>query len=223
MRFDMKQFAVIGLGNFGYYLATQLYKKGYEVLAIDKKPNLVQEIKDKVNQAIVADATERKTLEAMGLEQMDAAVVCIGSVLSNSILATLNLKDIGVKRVLAKALSEEHGRILYKIGASEVFFPEKDLALSLAERIHNPNMIDYLPFLEGYSLIELSPPQDFIGKSLLDLDLINRLGIQIIAVKEVIKDRLILIPTANFVIKDSDILIMLGRNESFDKLKGKAK
>ena len=219
----MKQFAVIGLGNFGYYLATQLYKKGYEVLAIDKKPNLVQEIKDKVNQAIVADATERDTLEAMGLEQMDAAVVCIGSVLSNSILVTLNLKDIGVKRVLAKALSEAHGRILYKIGASEVFFPEKDLALSLAERIHNPNMIDYLPFLEGYSIIELSPPKDFIGKSLQDLDLINRLGIQIIAVKEVIKDQLILIPTARFVIKDSDILIMLGRNESLDKLKVGAK
>jgi trk system potassium uptake protein len=223
MRSDMKQFAVIGLGNFGYYLATQLYKKGYEVLAIDKKPDLVQEIKDSVNQAIVADATERKTLEAMGLEQMDAAVVCIGSVLSNSILATLNLKDIGVKRVLAKALSEAHGRILYKIGASEVFFPEKDLALSLAERIHNPNMIDYLPFLEGYSIIELSPPKDFIGKSLQDLDLINRLGIQIIAVKEVIKDQLILIPTAKFVIKDSDILIMLGPNESLDKLKVKAK
>jgi len=215
----MKQFAVIGLGNFGYYLATQLYKKGYEVLAIDKKPNLVQEIKDKVNQAIVADATERDTLEAMGLEQMDAAVVCIGSVLSNSILVTLNLKDIGVKRVLAKALSEAHGRILYKIGASEVFFPEKDLALSLAERIHNPNMIDYLPFLEGYSIIELSPPQDFIGKSLRELDLINRLGIQIIAVKEVIKDQLVFIPTAKFVLKDSDILIMLGRNESLDKLK----
>ena len=219
----MKQFAVIGLGNFGYYLATQLYKKGNDVLAIDKKPNLVQEIKDSVNQAIVADATDRKALETMGLEQMDAAVVCIGSVLSNSILATLNLKDIGVKRVLAKALSEEHGRILYKIGASEVFFPEKDLALSLAERIHNPNMIEYLPFLEGYSIIELSPPKDFIGKSLRDLDLINRIGIQIIAVKEVIQDRLNLIPTAKFVIKDSDILIMLGRNESLDKLKVKAK
>ena len=219
----MKQFAVIGLGNFGYYLATQLYKKGYEVLAIDKRPDLVQEIKDSVNQAIVADATERKTLEAMGLKQMDAAVVCIGSVLSNSILATLNLKDIGVKRVLAKALSEAHGRILYKIGASEVFFPEKDLALSLAERIHNPNMIDYLPFLEGYSIIELSPPQDFIGKSLRELDLINRLGIQIIAVKEVIKDQLVFIPTAKFVLKDSDILIMLGRNESLDKLKVNAK
>jgi trk system potassium uptake protein TrkA len=135
----------------------------------------------------------------------------------------LNLKDIGVKRVLAKALSEAHGRILYKIGASEVFFPEKDLALSLAERIHNPNMIDYLPFLEGYSIIELSPPQDFIGKSLQELDLINRLGIQIIAVKEVIKDQLVFIPTAKFVLKDSDILIMLGRNESLDKLKVNAK
>jgi trk system potassium uptake protein TrkA len=131
----------------------------------------------------------------------------------------LNLKDIGVKRVLAKALSEAHGRILYKIGASEVFFPEKDLALSLAERIHNPNMIDYLPFLEGYSIIELSPPQDFIGKSLRELDLINRLGIKIIAVKEVINDQLVFIPTAKFVLKDSDILIMLGRNESLDKLK----
>jgi trk system potassium uptake protein TrkA len=217
----MKQFAVIGLGNFGYYLATQLYKKGYEVLAIDKKPNLVQEIKDSVSQAIVADATDRKALEAMGLQETDAAVVCIGSVLSNSILATLNLKDIGVKRVLAKALSEEHGRILYKIGASEVFFPEKDLALSMAERIHNPNMIEYLPFLEGYSIIEISPTKDFIGKSLRDLDLINQFGIQIIAVKEVVGDRLNLIPTAKFVIKDSDILIMIGPNESLEKLKRK--
>jgi len=215
----MKQFAVIGLGNFGYYLATQLYKKGYEVLAIDKKPNLVQEIKDSVSQAIIADATDRKALESMELEEMDAAVVCIGSVLSNSILATLNLKDIGVKRVLAKALSEEHGRILYKIGASEVFFPEKDMALSLAERIHNPNMIEYLPFLEGYSIIELSPSKNFVGKSLRDLDLINRFGIQIIAIKEVIQDRLNLIPTAKFVIKGSDILIMIGPNESLEKLK----
>jgi len=215
----MKQFAVIGLGNFGYYLATQLYKKGYEVLAIDKKPNLVQEIKDSVSQAIIADATDRKALESMELEEMDAAVVCIGSVLSNSILATLNLKDIGVNRVLAKALSEEHGRILYKIGASEVFFPEKDMALSLAERIHNPNMIEYLPFLEGYSIIELSPTKNFVGKSLQDLDLINRFGIQIIAIKEVIEDRLNLIPTAKFVIKDSDILIMIGPNKSLEKLK----
>ena len=215
----MKQFAVIGLGHFGYYLATRLYQKGYEVLAIDKNSSRVQDIKDKVSQAIVADATDRKALDALEFSQFDAVVVCIGSVLSSSILVTLNLKDIGVNRLIAKAISEAHGRILYKVGASEVVFPEKDLALSLAERIPNPNMLDYLPVLEDYSIIELSPPKNFVGKSLRDLDLINRFGVQVIAVKELVPNRLNMIPTACFVIKDSDILIMLGPNESFDKLK----
>lgn len=214
----MKQFAIIGLGKFGYYLAVHLYEKGHEVLAIDKNPKPVQEIKDQVSQAIVADATDRKALEALELKEVDTAVVCIGSILSNSILATLNLKDIGVNHVLAKAMSEAHGRILEKIGASEVIFPEKDLAISLAERLHNPNMLDYIPFVEGYSIIESAPPKGFIGKSLRELDLINRYGIQVVAIKEIIPDRLNLIPTAQFVVKDSDILILLGPNEALETL-----
>jgi len=215
----MKQFAIIGLGNFGYYLAINLYEKGHEVLAIDKNPKPVQKIKDRVSQAIVADATDRKALEALELKEMDTAVVCVGSILSDSILATLNLKDIGVNRVFAKAISEAHGRILKKIGASEVVFPEKDIAVSLGERLHNPNMIDYIPFVEGYSIVELAPPESFIGKALRELDLINRYGVQVVAIKEIIPDRLNLIPTAHFVIKDSDILILLGSNEALDKLR----
>jgi trk system potassium uptake protein TrkA len=215
----MKQFVVIGIGNFGHYLAVHLYKKGYEVLVIDKISNRVSEIKDQVSQAVVADATDRKALEALGLDKMDAAVVCIGSVLSESILATLNLKDIGVERVYAKALSEAHSRILQKIGASEVFFPEKDQAISLAERLHNPNMLDYLPFLEGYSIIQLAPPNRFIGKSLRELNLINKFGVQVVAVQEVVPERLNLIPTAQFVLKDSDIMILLGPNEALDELR----
>lgn len=215
----MKQFAIVGAGNFGYYLATHLYKKGHEVLIIDKKSDLIQDIKADVSQAVVADATDRKAMEALGLKQMDAAVVCIGTVLSDSILATLNLKEIGVERVFAKAMSEAHGRILNKIGASEVFFPEMDMAISLAERLHNPNMLDYLPFLEGYSIIQLVPPKSFIGKSLLDLNLINQYGIQVVAVKEIVPDRMNLIPTARFQIKDSDIMIILGPNEALDKLR----
>jgi trk system potassium uptake protein TrkA len=214
----MKQFVIIGIGNFGRYLAVHLYKKGHEVLVIDKIPNRVSEIKDQVSQAVVADATDRKALEALGLDKMDAAVVCIGSVLSESILATLNLKDIGVEHVYAKALSEAHSRILQKIGASEVFFPEKDQAISLAERLHNPNILDYLPFLEGYSIIEISPPKQFIGKSLRELNLINRFGVQVVAVKELVPDRLNLIPTAQCVLKDSDIMILIGPNEAFDQL-----
>jgi trk system potassium uptake protein TrkA len=214
----MKQFVIIGLGKFGYYLAVHLYEKGHEVLAIDKNPKPVQEIKDQVSQAIVADATDRKVLEALELKEMDTVVVCIGSILSDSILTTLNLKDIGVNYVLAKAMSEAHGRILKKIGASEVIFPEKDLAISLAERLHNPNMLEYLPFVEGYSIIESAPPKEFIGKSLRELDLINRHGIQVVAIKEIIPDRLNLIPTAKFMVKDSDILILLGPNEALETL-----
>jgi trk system potassium uptake protein TrkA len=214
----MKQFVIIGLGKFGYYLAVHLYEKGHEVLAIDKNPKPVQEIKDQVSQAIVADATDRKVLEALELKEMDTVVVCIGSILSDSILTTLNLKDIGVNYVLAKAMSEAHGRILKKIGASEVIFPEKDLAISLAERLHNPNMLEYLPFVEGYSIIESAPPKEFIGKSLRELDLINRYGIQVVAIKEIIPDRLNLIPTAKFTVKDSDILILLGPNEALETL-----
>ncbi len=217
----MKQFAIIGLGNFGFYLATHLYEKGHEVLAIDRRQGRVQEIKDRVSQAVVADATDRKAIEPLGVKDMDAAVVCIGSVLSDSILATLNLIDIGVQRVLAKAMTDAHGRILHKIGASEVFFPEKDQAISLAEQLHNPNMLDYLPFLEGYSIIQLSASKEFVGKSLSELDLINRYGVQVVAIKEIVPDRLNLIPTARFVLKDSDILILLGPNEALDKLREK--
>jgi trk system potassium uptake protein TrkA len=215
----MKQFVVIGLGNFGHYLAINLYKKGHEVVAIDKNADRVAEIKDQVSQAVIADATDRKAMEALGLDKMDAAVICIGSVLSESILATLNMKDIGIAQVFAKALSEAHSRVLYKIGTSEVFFPEKDQATSLAERLHNPNMVDYLPFLEGYSIIEMSAPDQFVGKSLRDLDLINRFGVQVVAIKELVPDRLNLIPTARCVLKNSDIMILLGPNEAFDKLR----
>jgi len=219
----MKQFAVIGLGNFGYYLATNLYDKRHDVLAIDKDPSRIQEIKDKVTQAVAADTTDIKTLETLGIKQMDAAVVCIGSVLSDSILTTLNLKDIGVKRVLTKSVTESHGRILHKIGASEVFFPEKDEANSLAERLHNPNILDYLPFLEGYSIIELIPPKSFVGKTLKALNLINRYGVQVLAIKGIGPNQLNMIPTGEYILKDKNILILLGPNDRLDLLREKEK
>lgn len=215
----MKQFAVIGLGSFGYYLATRLYSKGHEVLSIDKDPNRVQDIKDSVSKAVVADATDRKAFEILGLKQMDAAVICLGSALSDSILSTLNLKEMGVERVLAKATTEAHGRILHMIGATEVFFPERDMALSMAERLHNPNMLDYLPVIEGFSIIELIPPRAFIGKDLRQLDLINRFGVQVVALKDMETDQLKMIPGAQFVLKGTDIMILMGPNESLDQLR----
>ena len=183
----MKQYAIIGVGNFGHYLAVHLYDKGHSVLAVDRRANVIQDIKNSVSQAVVADATDKGTLEEIGVKEMDAVVVCIGdSSLSNSILATLNLHDIGVKRLLAKAVSESHARILKKIGASEIFFPEKDQAVLLGERLHNPHILDYLPFIEGYSMVQLAPPKSYIGKSLTDLNLINLYGVQVVAIKELV-------------------------------------
>ncbi len=214
----MKQFVVIGLGTFGYYLATNLYKKGHEVLAIDNDSEKVQSIKDAVSRAVLADSTDKKALESLNLKKVDNAIVCFDSVMEASVLTTLNLKDIGVETVFAKAISEIHRRLLYKVGATEVFFPEKDQAASLAERLQSPNIVEYLPFIEGYSIVELAPPKSFTGKKLEDLDLINQYGVQVIAVKEIIPERLNMIPTGNFLVKDSDILILLGPNDSLSKL-----
>ncbi len=214
----MKQFAVIGLGKFGHYLASRLYEKGDEVLAIDVDPKRVQEIKNHVSQAVVADATDPEGMEALGLKDMDAVVICIGLSMSHSILATLLMKEMGVEVIFAKAIHEAHGRVLTKIGASEVLFPEKDHALSVAERLHNPNLIEYLPLVEGYSIMELTPPKEFIGKSLAALNLINRYGIQVVAVKEFVPESVNLIPTAKFVVKDRDLLILIGPNEALEQI-----
>jgi len=217
----MKQFVIIGLGNFGYYLATQLYEKGHDILAIDKDPNLIQKIKDHVTQAVVADATDSKVMDSLSIHEMDAAVVCIGTDLSASIHATLILKDVGARRVYAKAITEDHGRILRKVGAQEILFPEKDLAISLAERLHNPNLLDYLPFFEGYSIIELRPEESFIEKELKELDLINKHGVQVIAIKKVVTGKLNMIPTGRYVLKNDDVMILLGPNDSLDLLRQK--
>lgn len=215
----MGQFAVIGLGNFGFYLATSLWAKGNDVMAIDKDHEKVQGIKEQVTKAVVADATDKETLEALGLRDMDAVVVSIGTEISNSVLVTLHLKDIGVGRIIAMAISEPHGRILEKVGATDIIFPERDIALSTAEKLHNPNLLDYLPCSPDYSIAELAPPRRFIGKALKELDLINRYGVQVVAVRELVPERLTMIPTGNFVVKDSDILILLGPAKSLEKIR----
>ncbi len=215
----MKQFAIIGLGNFGFYLATRLSEKGHDVLAMDRVPARVQAIKDLVRHAVVADATDRDTLAAYDMKDMDATVVCIGSNMTASILTTMNLKDLGVEKVLVKAISEQHGRIMEKLGASEVIFPERDAAVSLSERLHNPNIIDYLPFIEGYSIVELPALESFRGKALKELDLINRMGVQVVAIKENTRKKLNLIPTANYVFQGDELLILLGPNESLEKMR----
>ena len=215
----MKQFAVIGIGSYGWYLACHLYEKGHEVLAIDRDAGLIQKIKGHVSRAVVADTTDPESTSGLGLADMDRVVVCIGSVLSNSILTVLNLQEQGVTSVMAKSISEPHARILHKIGVGEVFFPEKDRAISMAEKLHTPDMLDYLPFIEGYGIVQMAVPDSFMGKQLKELNLINRFGVQVVAIKEFVPERMHMIPTADFVLKESDMMVLLGPDKSIDKIR----
>ncbi|AKJ65015.1 potassium channel family protein [Kiritimatiella glycovorans] len=215
----MRQFAVIGLGNFGTYLAAELYQKGHEVLAIDRSSARVQDFKDSASRAVVADGADRRALEQLDIAEMDAVIVAVGSLVSQSILITLNVKELGVRKIYAKAISEPHGRILARVGASEVLFPEKDLALTLAEKLHNPNVLDWLKFSEEYSISQFAVPDSFIGKTLRDLDLPHKYGIQVVAVRNEAQEKPHTVPDADYAFRSGDTLILIGPNEGLAKLR----
>ena len=212
------KFAVIGLGSFGSNVAKTLYEKDNEVLAVDKNKETVEEVKSFVSHAVTMDAAVKDNLQAMEIQDMDVVVVSLGPEMEASILTVLYLHEIGVKRVVAKALTEDHAKILEAVGATEVIYPEKDMAIKTALRLSNPNILEYLPLVSGLEIQEIAPPEKFIGKTLRELDLRNKYGIQVIAVRGLIPEKLTFIPRADFVIKDSDILIIMGEKEGMAKL-----
>lgn len=213
------KFAVIGLGKFGRTLVQALAEDGHEVIAIDRDKERVQEVQSYTVQAIVADVTQKKVLEELGLEKMDAVIVSTGKDLGASVLITLYLKDLKVKKIIVKITSEDHGRIIEKIGATEIVFPEKDTAIRLAQALTAPNIMDFLPLSPDYAIIELAPPKEFVGKSLGELKLRSRFGINVLAVKQLIPEKLIINPNADFIIKDSDILYVLGKKDDLEKIR----
>ena len=215
----MGKFAVIGLGNFGFNVAKTLHENGHEVVGIDRNKERAQRLQRYSSQTIIADATDKSILETVGFKDMDAVVVSLGDDLSSSILVTLFLRDTGVKNIIVKIMSEDHGRALEKIGATEIVFPERDTAVKLAKSLSSPNILDYLPLSPEYSIMEVAPPKEFIGKSLAQLHLRSKFNVSVIAVKELIPDRMTINPTADFVVKDSDILIVLGKRKDIEKLK----
>jgi trk system potassium uptake protein TrkA len=215
----MRLFVVIGIGSFGYYTAQHLYELGSEVMVIDHNKERIQSIKDQVSRAVVADATDREVLEHLGVPDVDVAVVSVGDRLDTSILITLYLKEMGVKEVVVKAVTVDHGKILERIGASSVIFPERDSGVRLANSLSSSNVIEHLPLSEGYSILEIAASSKLVGKTLKELRLRNRFGVQVIAIKELVPDRMHMPPDPDFVIKDSDILIVIGQDESLESLK----
>jgi trk system potassium uptake protein TrkA len=217
---DLNRFAVIGLGHFGSHAARTLYESGKEVIAIDIDQEKVQDISEHVTQPVVADATERNTLEALGVHEVDCAVVSLGGRMDVILLTALHLVEMGVPYVVVKALSEEHARILTALGVHEVVHPEKDLAIRTATRLARVDVVDFLPLLPGYSIREVKAPPEFVGKTLREIDLRNTLNLQLVAIQSPDPEGEInIMPHAGDTIREGDILILLGEDARLDRLR----
>jgi trk system potassium uptake protein TrkA len=214
----MKKFCVIGLGNFGYHVATFLYNEGHEVIGIDMDREKVQRIKDHTTIAIQGDAASKEFLASQGIPEMDAVVVSTGERSHLSTLITLYLKELDVKHILVKAVNEDHGKILMKVGAKQVIHPEKDMAIKTAKGLVYTNILDFLPLSDEYSITEAAPPAHFIGKDLISIDIRKKYQVIVIAIRDVIAGNFISAPPPNYVIKDSDVLIFMGRSEDIERV-----
>ncbi len=214
----MRSFAIIGLSNFGFYLSKYLAKRGFEVMAVDADELKIEKIKHIVSKAIILDATDKDALANLGITDFDVVIVSLGDKIDASILVTLYLKELGAKEIIAKASTEDHGKILDRIGATTVVFPERDVAFRLARSLENINIFDAIPLDPGISILEFAPPVSFLGKSLRELDIRNQYGIEIIVIKELVPENLVIVPHPDHRIKDSDILVGIGKDKDFEKL-----
>ncbi|SFS30420.1 potassium channel family protein [Marininema halotolerans] len=211
-----ENFAVIGLGRFGASVAKALYEMGYEVMAVDKDPYRVQDFSQIVTHVVEADSTDENALRALGINNFDIVVVAIGEDIQSSIMTTLILQEIGVKRVVVKAKNDLHGKVLYKIGAEKVVYPERDMGLRVVHNLISPNILDYIELAEDYSIIEISAGDYFDGKSLEQLDVRSLFGCNVMAIKS--GKRINIAPMANDVIHKGDVLVVIGHNDDLLRL-----
>jgi len=211
----MKQVAVIGLGRFGSSVARTLAESGCEVLAVDADEARVKAVADEVTDAVRANALEEEALRALGLRNFEVVVVAIGHEVEASILVTVLLKEMGISKIVAKAQDELHGRVLQKVGADMVVFPERDMGVRLAHTLISRNVIDEIQLSTDYSILEMVVPHRFLGRNLKELELRQRFGLTILAIRR--EDRIIVSPDAEQTLEEGDILVALGQP---DKLEG---
>ncbi len=211
-----KSVIVLGLGRFGQRVATKLFEDGLEVMAVDKDYDLVQNISDKVTSAVQCDISNDKALEELGMGNFDVAVIATGESLEASMAATLFAKDHEVKKIIAKATSKNHARILKKIGADQIIFPEIDMGEKLARSIAGSNLLQFFHFSDDYSMIELKAFDDIVGKTLSEVDFRKKYMMMVIAYKR--NGEMIINPDATWEIEKDDTLVLLGDSEHAEKL-----
>ena len=213
-----KRFVVIGLGNFGAGVAESLHAKGYDVIALDVNEQAVDRIGHKVTRAVVADGRQREVLERVGADQADVGIVSTGDDLAASVLATLALRDLGVRDIFAKVVSRDHARIMDQLGVTETIFPERESALRLAERIVSTEILNYVQLGRGFSLQELAVPERWIGQSLRELELPRRHRVSVLAVHDVLNDAITPVPDPDAPLKESDTILVAGADEDLARV-----
>lgn len=218
----MKRIGIIGAGRFGQELIESISEKGAEVLLIDEKREIVQELSDYVTKALQGDAANVRTLKEAGFQECDVVVVCIGDNMEGSIMATVNCKDLGVPTVVAKAVSDLHGKVLKRVGADIVVYPDRDRAQRLARSLLSRSPIDLFEITDGISVAEVIPPDDVAGKTLVEGDVRRKYGVTVLAIRRLGEDprlpRSVLIVTGDEVIEKDDRLLVFGPDIRIDAL-----
>lgn len=212
----MGEFAVIGLGRFGSSVARTLYELGHNVLAVDKDEEALREVVDHVTHAVQVDSTDPEALRAVGITNLDAVVVAIGEDIQESILTTMLLKDLGVKKVVAKAVDEQQRKVLEKVGADLVIFPERDMGERVAHTLASPNVLEYIELSPEYTIEEVNVPARLQGRSLGDLDLRNKFGVNVLLIRR--NSQLLISPATDVQLQTGDVLVVVGENKQLNRL-----
>ncbi len=208
----MKQIIVIGCGRFGIAAAKTLTKLGHDVMVVDQNTDIIKDVSEYVAHAVQMDAIDEASFRTLGLRNFDVAIVAIGSDVQASIMATLIAKEAGVPLVIAKAANDTHGRVLRKIGADKIIYPERDMGMRVAYGLVTQNILDVIEFSPDYSIIETVALKDWEGKTLKDLNLSRQYEMTVIAVKT--GDSTNIVPSAETVINHGDIVVILGSNKN---------
>ena len=214
----MKTFVVIGLGRFGTAVATELCELGHEVLAIDGAEEHVQQVAERVTHAVSGDARDPSVLRALGVRNYDCAIVAVGDDVGNSALITLNLKELGVKKVICKAQSHVHRKVLEKIGADRVVFPEHEMGVKLAQGLSSSNVLNFIELSDDFGIVELEAPKSWQGHSIKALDVRAKYHVNIIAVRKGAQGNLDVAPGGDYVLEARDVVVTLGRNDDINRL-----
>lgn len=213
----MKRFVIVGLGNFGASVAETLHSIGHDVAALDTDPERVDQMARLVSRAATGDGTDIRTLQRIGAEDADAAIISTGDDITASAMTALVLRDLKVSEIFVKVISHDHARLIEKIGVTETIFPERESGIRLGKRISSRSLLNYVQLGSDFSLQEMAVPADWVGKSLRDLQLPRHHGISVVAVHDVLMDEILPVPDPDAPLKESDTLLVAGTDESLAK------